>query len=766
MCKHIHNDRIYKADLKGHTIYKDECVYCYGSPLSENGLNLCLVCYAGSCAGYQERNIFDHTELHKMKTNHTVYLNIVQTKVKIEAPKTEINKLAINKEGGGIIDMKEITNSYKLICSDCQIVEEDIPKEYTSLIKAIEDHHSAYKQNQLNAWELEIKQCDHSRLIAQTTETTSHQVDPNKCVDCDLKSNLWLCLTCGNTGCGRKNYDGTGGNNHGIDHYKSCKHAVSVKIGTLGGEAPPSAYCYICDDDVNVPDIKRILMRFGVHLDRMSQTEKTINEMSLEYNLNFELSKDFEKDEQLVKFEDDVKPNGLVNIGNSCYMNAVVVNIFAIPELYKAFSINNPKVQEYVFSFEGHPATSLEIQTSKLADIISDKGFYDHKLDVRPYMFRHLIGKDHPEFRTNQQQDAAEYLIHAFQHIQKAESKLETTPATDLFNFEASNVLTCTKCASFYVRDSVTSLFNFKLSDAISQNVINKNSENKEEDFQLNLLEVIKEGVEADDEVLACKNCSGKQTFTSRMYIRKFPKYLIIKIQNFRMVNFQAVKLHFNLNFNTDKLDLEYLHVTNVDHAGANKMDLSAGLEFNPEHVETLMSMGFNENRAKRALAETSNNLENAINLLFSKEGDSEFDKPLNSKPADEQNFVGEVMSIVRDMDVSTQYVKKVCSNFKNKGADFVISYIFDNPQDNGNLMEVEETHVEEKVITDSGSRKYRAIGSVVHLGKSTHVGHYVAFTRKPIAGKSQWVYYNDDKVYITENPKVGKSYLLFLEQI
>jgi len=26
-------------------------------------------------------------------------------------------------------------------------------------------------------------------------------------------------LTCGNTGCGRKNWDGTGGNSHGIEHY-------------------------------------------------------------------------------------------------------------------------------------------------------------------------------------------------------------------------------------------------------------------------------------------------------------------------------------------------------------------------------------------------------------------------------------------------------------------------------------------------------------------------------------------------------------------
>lgn len=29
-----------------------------------------------------------------------------------------------------------------------------------------------------------------------------------------------MCLECGNLGCGRKYFDGTGGNNHGIEHFE------------------------------------------------------------------------------------------------------------------------------------------------------------------------------------------------------------------------------------------------------------------------------------------------------------------------------------------------------------------------------------------------------------------------------------------------------------------------------------------------------------------------------------------------------------------
>jgi ubiquitin carboxyl-terminal hydrolase 5/13 len=46
-------------------------------------------------------------------------------------------------------------------------------------------------------------------------------VDFKKCGDCEIDKNLWLCMHCGNVGCGRKYFDGTGANNHGVDHYKA-----------------------------------------------------------------------------------------------------------------------------------------------------------------------------------------------------------------------------------------------------------------------------------------------------------------------------------------------------------------------------------------------------------------------------------------------------------------------------------------------------------------------------------------------------------------
>lgn len=48
-----------------------------------------------------------------------------------------------------------------------------------------------------------------------------------------------MCLGCGFLGCGRKFYDGTGGNNHAVEHYNQTKHPIVVKTGTItpDGEA-------------------------------------------------------------------------------------------------------------------------------------------------------------------------------------------------------------------------------------------------------------------------------------------------------------------------------------------------------------------------------------------------------------------------------------------------------------------------------------------------------------------------------------------------
>ena len=51
-----------------------------------------------------------------------------------------------------------------------------------------------------------------------------------KCQSCDISEALWLCFTCGALGCSRKNFDGTGGNSHAVEHFNLTGHPVVCKV--------------------------------------------------------------------------------------------------------------------------------------------------------------------------------------------------------------------------------------------------------------------------------------------------------------------------------------------------------------------------------------------------------------------------------------------------------------------------------------------------------------------------------------------------------
>ena len=53
-----------------------------------------------------------------------------------------------------------------------------------------------------------------------------------KCACCDLTTNLWLNLTDGSILCGRKFFDGSGGNNHAVEHFHKTGYPLAVKLGT------------------------------------------------------------------------------------------------------------------------------------------------------------------------------------------------------------------------------------------------------------------------------------------------------------------------------------------------------------------------------------------------------------------------------------------------------------------------------------------------------------------------------------------------------
>ena len=103
---------------------------------------------------------------------------------------------------------------------------------------------SSARQSEVQAWEEEIIACEHTLMLEQFAVGPIPASGLAHCNHCDLKENLWLCLTCGSLGCGRQIYGGVGGNGHALKHYEDTKHPVAVKLGTItpeGTAGTPSA---------------------------------------------------------------------------------------------------------------------------------------------------------------------------------------------------------------------------------------------------------------------------------------------------------------------------------------------------------------------------------------------------------------------------------------------------------------------------------------------------------------------------------------------
>lgn len=203
-------------------------------------------------------------------------------------------------------------------------------------------------QAEVKAWEQEMTPCEHTLCLEQVTPkesklqsrsaplacvTTTNVFRPaglSTCASCDLKENLWLCLQCGNLGCGRAQFGGVGGSSHGLAHFEATRHPVSVKLGSITPEGTADIYCYVCNEERTDPELSQHLAYWGINIAERQKTEKSLIELQIEQNLKYEFSMTTEDGKEL-------KPlmgkglTGLKNLGNSCYLASILQCLFALP---------------------------------------------------------------------------------------------------------------------------------------------------------------------------------------------------------------------------------------------------------------------------------------------------------------------------------------------------------------------------------------------------------------------------------------------------
>lgn len=608
---------------------------------------------------------------------------------------------------------------------------------------------SALFQSSVDQWENELRPCEHALTLQQAGSMIAEK-SLAKCGLCDLSNNLWLCMTCGHLGCGRKNFDGTGGNGHALIHYQSCHHPLVCKMGTITPEGTASIHCYACDDEILDPDLQSHLLLFGIQVQKQVKTEKTITEMELEANLNLTLSKAVEEGRILIPKYGPMY-TGLENLGNSCYMNSILQTLFAIPEWLSRYNDKNwLNANDPINSFHCQMAklvvglASGKYSTQKWTDPIeTEPGVFTDKQEyqdgVRPMMFKVLASKGHAEFSSPKQQDAYEYFQHLLKVVERNEKNVDggKWSPTTVFDFNLRSKLKCLGCNKVRYTDN-------KQNSISTMITIDPKQDGPNVVFPFS--ELLKNFSEPDYVEFNCENCKTATNACKSYSFLTFPKVLVLLVNRFVCPDWVPKKLECGVEIPTGPFSLNSFAFTDQGEESLPEEGKKEP-QVNQFLLSQLLEMGITETQAKNALIKTNNvSVESAATWVFENLDNPELNKPIvaDSEPS---------VSIITEMGFSAaqaKYALKKCDG----NAERAIDYLFNHPDE----MQIDEGCVG----VDTRNANYQLFSVVTHLGASVHSGHYVAHILKD----GEWVLYNDAKVASSSDPPLNKGYIYFFRLV
>lgn len=562
---------------------------------------------------------------------------------------------------------------------------------------------------------------------------------------CDLKENLWLCLECGNLGCGRSQFGGIGGNSHGLAHADASSHGVAVKLGSITPEGSADIYCYKCDEERIDPNLATHLAHWGIILNEQEKTEKSLMEMQVEHNLKWDFSMKTDDGQEL-------KPLagkgfiGLRNLGNSCYLASVVQCLFSLPEFQKRYyqSLEVPPVCDF-------PADDLETQLRKMADGLLSDRYVEADVDsaaaagsnerkgLAPAMLKHLVGRGHEEFSTMRQQDAFEFLLHLFKLVSVSNRSSDMADPTDSFRFALEQRLQCLSCKKVKYKVDQQDNISIPVPARRIKTTVTDGETEKESGGQEFETVTLKECLDifTGEEVveLTCASCGSKDGFSKRSMFKTFPESLAINARRFDVVNWVPTKLNIPVDICDGPFDMSrYLSsgLQDDEELLPDEPDAKEQKAFEPNQAALgqLVSMGFPQVRCEKALQATGNNgAEEAMEWLFAHMDDPDIDVPMDSGAgAAAQGDDGEKVAQLGDMGISSAAARKALRE-TDGDVNRALDWVFSHPDEVAGLDDSNEpSGPEEEVKTElpgssSLPANFQLQSIVCHKGGSVHAG-------------------------------------------
>ena len=759
-------------------ISKDECVYCFETCLNRLGdtpkthsLNICLKCFQTVCPR--------HVTLHRQSafvcqdSQHDIYLQVCKQEKEISTSSEEqANKKlklvvyesneddtfmtlwdVIKYEPGG--NNESEMSSYKVILSSND--SNDAPEP----IKRILNAKSQITMDQTHSWELTINSCNHINNFKPLFPDKTLNIDllnGVQCKSCSLTQNLWLCLHCGNIGCGRQQI-GIEGHSHALAHYEDNKtHSLAVKLGSLSATTN-DVYCYSCDEEVKFSDpnqLREILLNlYNIDLSCINQAkEKTLTELQVEQNLQWDFRMTDSQGKELVLLPSGKKYGlGLQNLGNSCYMNSVLQVLFHDVELVQSL-INEYGGDEFPRDIL-YPSTNLRCQWIKLyRAMILEPELYPN--GIKPTTFKRCISQGNKEFESQRQQDAMEFFTFLMDRVESVGKMTQ---------FILVDKLTCTKCGGVKYTEQIGNSIQVSLpEDLHTQGIslteqLNQYFESNSEDIQFD-----------------CPSCKETVKGIKQLSMSTAPDLLVLNVMRMQIdkTNWSVKKTSDPIQYDSNIVLNSYItkhepNETILEDPNGKETNLNTKFTPRDDVLPQLMEMGFSKNACVKALYYTGNlpDGEVAVQWLFEHIEDPDINEPLVIKS--DKNDNEEYKEKAKEMtEMGFEYSICLKALKVNKGdINSSIEWVFNHPDgvDDESIDEIDPRRKQENQRyghEEISNIKYNLLDVICHKGNSVQSGHYVEFHRDSI--EQPWILYNDEKmVQVDTNDEIQKNGYIYI---
>uniref|UniRef100_A0A673YU20 Ubiquitin carboxyl-terminal hydrolase n=1 Tax=Salmo trutta TaxID=8032 RepID=A0A673YU20_SALTR len=398
----------------------------------------------------------------------------------------------------------------------------------------------------------------------------------------------WVCLTCLNVHCGRyvnahakQHYEdsqvtGSGGQKRCEESEKNAQHLVCMDCSSY------SLFCYRCDDfvvnDTKLGHVQKVREHLRILENSPLAVDRRTKRKLLESNSpTSKLLKDNGGASALSAM-------GLRNLGNTCFMNAILQSLSNIQQ-FSCYFMELPAValrsgktagrRMYHTRSQGDTSVSLVEELRKTLCYLWQGG----PTAFSPDSLFYVVWKIMPSFRGYQQQDAHEFMRYLLDHLHRElqgglngakhpdEGKPPSTGGkccingtstvvTSIFGGVLQNEVNCLICGTESRKFDPF----LDLSLDIPSQFRHKRTKDQEPGPTCTLRDCLCSFTDLEEldqtELYMCHRCKKRQKSTKKFWVQKLPKVLCLHLKRFHWTSYLRNKVTTYVEFPLRGLDM------------------------------------------------------------------------------------------------------------------------------------------------------------------------------------------------------------------